>query len=91
MGYTQRVWADDTVYIAGQGWEGALEAQVRQTWSNLRTAIEAAGGTRIKIGVIGEVGCGWPLFDNERKAARPEGPLRFSTSWTTSAPTWHTR
>ena len=43
-GYTQAVRAGDTVYIAGQGGEGDPEAQVRQTWSNLRTAVEAAGG-----------------------------------------------
>ena len=44
-GYTQVVRTGDTVYIAGQGGEGDPEAQIRQTWSNLRTAVEAAGGT----------------------------------------------
>ena len=34
---------------------------------------EGADGTRIKTGVIGEVGCGWPLSDNERKAVRASG------------------
>ena len=29
-----------------------------------------ADGTRVKAGIIGEVGCSWPLADNERKVLR---------------------
>ena len=31
---------------------------------------EGAQGTSIKTGIIGEVGCSWPLAENERKALR---------------------
>ncbi|MCH8207302.1 MAG: hypothetical protein IH956_09920 [Chloroflexi bacterium] len=34
---------------------------------------QGVDGTDIKTGVIGEVGCGWPLSDNERKAVRASG------------------
>jgi enamine deaminase RidA (YjgF/YER057c/UK114 family) len=43
-GYSQVVRAGDTVYIAGQGGQGDPESQVRQTWRNLKAAVEAAGG-----------------------------------------------
>jgi len=32
--------------------------------------IEGAEGTDVKSGIIGEVGCSWPLTDNERKVLR---------------------
>jgi phosphotriesterase-related protein len=35
-----------------------------------RDVMEGADGTRVKSGVIGEVGCSWPWHDNERKALR---------------------
>lgn len=34
---------------------------------------EGAEGTSIKSGIIGEVGCTWPLTDNERKVVRASG------------------
>ena len=40
---------------------------------------EGADGTRVKTGVIGEVGCGWPLSDNERKAVRASGRAQRAT------------
>ena len=30
-------------------------------------------GTGVKSGIIGEVGCSWPLSDNERKVLRASG------------------
>ncbi|ETW94702.1 MAG: hypothetical protein ETSY1_33735 [Candidatus Entotheonella factor] len=53
-GYTPVVKVDNTVYIAGQvsaGPDGNIvgqgdpEAQVRQVWRNLETAVQSAGGT----------------------------------------------
>jgi enamine deaminase RidA (YjgF/YER057c/UK114 family) len=53
-GYTQVVKVDHTVYIAGQVsatsdgsvvGKGDPEAQVRQVWRNLETAVTSAGGT----------------------------------------------
>ena len=35
--------------------------------------IEGVDGTGIRSGVIGEVGCTWPLTDNERKVLRASG------------------
>ena len=34
---------------------------------------EGADGTGIRSGIIGEVGCAWPLADNERKSAEGIG------------------
>ena len=36
----------------------------------VRDVTEGADGTGVKAGVIGEVGCSWPLADNERKVLR---------------------
>ena len=36
----------------------------------VRDVTEGAQGTAIRSGVIGEVGCSWPLTDNERKVLR---------------------
>ncbi len=36
----------------------------------VRDITEGVGDTGIKSGVIGEVGCTWPLYDNERKSLR---------------------
>ena len=38
-----------------------------------RDVTEGVDGTGIKSGVIGEVGCSWPLADNERKVLRASG------------------
>jgi phosphotriesterase-related protein len=38
-----------------------------------------ANGTGIKSGVIGEVGCSWPLTDNERKVLRASGRAQVET------------
>ncbi len=39
----------------------------------VREVTEGAEGTGIKPGVIGEIGCTWPLTDNERKVLRASG------------------
>ncbi len=39
----------------------------------VRDVTEGVDGTNIKSGVIGEVGCSWPLTDNERKVLRASG------------------
>jgi enamine deaminase RidA (YjgF/YER057c/UK114 family) len=53
-GFSQVVKAGKTVYIAGQValtpdrvlvGEGDAEAQVRQTWRNIQSAVESVGGT----------------------------------------------
>ena len=36
----------------------------------VRDITEGVGDTGIKAGVIGEVGCSWPLYENERKSLR---------------------
>jgi phosphotriesterase-related protein len=36
----------------------------------VRDVTEGADGTLIRSGIIGEVGCSWPLTDNERKVLR---------------------
>ncbi len=38
-----------------------------------------ANGTDVKTGVIGEVGCSWPLTDNERKVLRASGRAQIAT------------
>jgi phosphotriesterase-related protein len=40
---------------------------------------QGADGTDIRSGVIGEVGCGWPLSNNERKAVRASGRAQRAT------------
>lgn len=40
---------------------------------------EGADGTRIRSGVIGEVGCSWPLADNERKVLRASARAQRAT------------
>ena len=39
----------------------------------VRDITEGANGTGIKSGIIGEVGCSWPLTENERKVLRASG------------------
>ena len=39
----------------------------------VRDVMEGVNGTGINSGVIGEVGCSWPLTDNERKVLRASG------------------
>ena len=39
----------------------------------VRDVMEGVDGTGIKSGIIGEVGCYWPLRDNERKVLRASG------------------
>lgn len=43
---------------------------VEQIVSDVTEGVE---GTMIKSGIIGEVGCSWPLTDNERKVLRASG------------------
>ena len=40
---------------------------------------EGVDGTGIRSGVIGEVGCSWPLTDNERKVLRASGRAQQAT------------
>ena len=39
----------------------------------VRDVTQGVGATGVKAGVIGEVGCSWPLTDNERKVLRASG------------------
>ena len=39
----------------------------------VRDVTEGVDGTGIRSGIIGEVGCSWPLADNERKVLRASG------------------
>ena len=39
----------------------------------VRDVTQGVGATGIKAGIIGEVGCSWPLTDNERKVLRASG------------------
>ena len=39
----------------------------------VRDVTEGVGDTGVKTGVLGEVGCSWPLADNERKVLRATG------------------
>ena len=36
----------------------------------VRDVIEGVGNTRVRAGIIGELGCSWPLTPNERKVLR---------------------
>ena len=39
----------------------------------VRDVTEGVDGTGVRSGIIGEVGCSWPLADNERKVLRASG------------------
>lgn len=39
----------------------------------IRDIMEGVGSTGIRAGLIGEIGCSWPLFPNERKSLRAAG------------------
>ena len=39
----------------------------------VRDIMEGVGTTEIRAGLIGEIGCSWPLFPNERKSLRAAG------------------
>ena len=41
--------------------------------------VEGADGTDVKAGIIGEVGCTWPLTDNERKSLRASATAQRET------------
>lgn len=45
----------------------------------LRDVTEGADGSGIKSGVIGEIGCTWPLADNERKVLRASAQAQRMT------------
>ena len=45
----------------------------------LRDITEGADGTGVRSGVIGEIGCSWPLRDNERKVLRASGRAQRAT------------
>ena len=45
----------------------------------IRDVTEGVDGTGIKSGVIGEVGCSWPLTDNERKVVRAAARAQRAT------------
>ncbi|MBM3537341.1 MAG: phosphotriesterase-related protein [Alphaproteobacteria bacterium] len=40
---------------------------------------EGAGGTRVRAGIIGEIGCTWPLHERERKVLRAAGRAQRET------------
>ncbi|MDE2862688.1 MAG: aryldialkylphosphatase, partial [Chloroflexota bacterium] len=48
--------------------DGRSEATIRE--EIVRDVAEGAPGTAIRSGIIGEIGCSWPLTDNERKVLR---------------------
>ncbi len=48
--------------------DSRTEAQITQ--EILQDVTVGADGTDVKAGVIGEIGCSWPLHDNERKVLR---------------------
>ena len=68
----------------------------RRGWTTLREddivdlivgdITEGADGTGIRSGIIGEVGCDWPLTDNERKVLKASARAQRMTG----APTAHT-
>ncbi len=41
--------------------------------------VEGADGTGVRAGIIGEVGCTWPLTDNERKSLRASATAQRET------------
>ena len=45
----------------------------------LRDVTEGADGTGVRSGVIGEIGCSWPLRDNERKVLRASARAQRAT------------
>lgn len=45
----------------------------------IRDVIEGVDGTGIRSGVIGEVGCSWPLTDSERKVLRASAKAQRAT------------
>ena len=45
----------------------------------LRDVMEGVDGTGIRSGVIGEIGCTWPLADNERKVLRASAQAQRMT------------
>ncbi len=45
----------------------------------VRDVTEGADGTLIRSGIIGEVGCSWPLTDNERKVLRASARAQRTT------------
>ena len=48
--------------------DGRGESAIRE--EIVRDVTEGAQGTAIRSGIIGEIGCSWPLTDNERKILR---------------------
>lgn len=45
----------------------------------IRDVAEGVDGTGIRSGIIGEVGCSWPLTDNERKVVRAAAKAQKAT------------
>ena len=45
----------------------------------VRDLTQGADGTRIRSGIIGEIGCSWPLTNNERKVLRASARAQSST------------
>ena len=44
-----------------------------------RDVFEGVDGTGVRAGIIGEVGCSWPMTDNERKVLRASGRAQRMT------------
>ncbi len=79
--------ATDLNIVMGAGW---YIDQVHPTDMNSRTDTDLANqivkeitegiqGTQVKAGIIGEIGCSWPLTDNERKVLRAAATAQIET------------
>jgi phosphotriesterase-related protein len=58
----------DQSYSPGLGMDRKSEGQVAEQF--IREIREGAENTSIRAGIIGEIGCSWPLTENERKVLR---------------------
>ena len=58
-----------------------LASAARKSWPKqiVRDVTEGVDGTGIRSGIIGEVGCSWPLTDNERKVVRAAAMAQRAT------------
>ena len=60
-----------------EGMDGLTEARItQQLIDEVRVGV---GDTRVKAGIIGEIGCSWPLAQNERKVLRAAAAAQQET------------